>query len=488
MLIPSDIYTIKSNSNRTLTRNEIRIYILKNIEKYFQDLDMSIEADSYENINNMDIDLYKSKLGFQNYDSLKIDINDCGNIRIVKKNEWSQWITIKIDSEYGLLPSLFRVKLLEVESIGKAIKIQRSGIYNMKGWSCPESFGEKLIKNVFEYDLPKKRKVEFMIYGKMKHYLKYARNESLSLVQAIEFAKKDMNWDFCFFHYHPLDTINHDLLAYLYKTSRVYTEKKAIKALKNVEVAYQIVDEMVGELISRCVDRDTIILFISDHGAIPIWKVANIPKILSQAGLLVYNFNQSKKKYQIDWNKTKAFPYMEPPFIWVNLKGREPHGIVEKNNYDNVREQIIKVLHNAKDPETGNKIIDNVLKREDASHFGLNSDRVGDIVYFLKPPYGVFDGILDALDASVLSPTEYDKPLTYDSKRFFGAHAYYTPDTKFGDFSITAPLIISGKEIAKGEKLNEVINLTDIAPTLSYLLKIPKPKQATGSIIYDVLE
>jgi len=178
---------------------------------------------------------------------------------------------------------------------------------------------------------------------------------------------------------------------------------------------------------------------------------------------------------------------MEPPFIWVNLKGRDPQGIVSKKDYNVVREQIIDSLRSARDPETGEKIVDLALKREEAAKYGLNGPRIGDVVYFLRPPYGVFDGILDSLDASSLSSKEYAKPITYDTKRFFGAHAYYTPDTIFGDFSVSVPLIISGKGIKEGFTLDKIINLTDIAPTLSHLLHIPMPKQAQGNIIYDAL-
>jgi predicted AlkP superfamily phosphohydrolase/phosphomutase len=484
MLISTEMYMITSNTDSYLNSDEIFDYIFKDIQILAQNLKMSIEG--YNDFRkDLKIDLNMSN---QKYDSIKISEINSGKFEIVRENEWSQWIKLKINSEFGVLPCLFRIKPLMVEENGRFIKLERSGIYNTKGWSVPESFGEKFVKNVFEYDLPKKREVDFMIYGKMKNFLISARNESLSLVQAVDFAKRDFGWNFCFFHYHPLDTINHDLLALLHKNSTVYSEAKASKALRNVKTAYQIVDEMVGELMKKCVDEDTITLFISDHGAIPIWKVVNITRILADAGLITYKFSNSQKKYIIDWNKTIAFPYMEPPFIWVNLKGREPSGIVSQKEYEAVRNQIIDVLLTAKDQKTNAKLIDKALKKEDTSDFGLNGERVGDVVYFLNPPYGVFDGDLDALDASSLSPSAYNKPISYNSKRFFGAHAYYTPETTFGNFSISVPLIISGKGIVKGKTLKKKVSLTDIAPTLSHLFNLPKPEQAQGTIIYDILE
>ena len=83
----------------------------------------------------------------------------------------------------------------------------------------------------------------------------------------------------------------------------------------------------LGNLLNRVVDENTTIVYVSDHGAIPCWRVFNIVKPLVDAGLMVYK--KEGKRYKIDWSKTQVFPYMEPTYIWVNLKGRDPQGIVE---------------------------------------------------------------------------------------------------------------------------------------------------------------
>jgi len=52
------------------------------------------------------------------------------------------------------------------------------------------------------------------------------------------------------------------------------------------EYAYKIVDGLVGYLMKKCVDENTMFAFVSDHGAMPAWKIANIPLTLMKAGLL----------------------------------------------------------------------------------------------------------------------------------------------------------------------------------------------------------
>jgi predicted AlkP superfamily phosphohydrolase/phosphomutase len=404
----------------------------------------------------------------------------------IDKMEWSQWFKVNINIRKDVLPCLYRIKITEFND--QKICLERSAVYNTKGWTNPEIFGEKLIKNVFEFDFPQDHDVEYMVYDEMSSYLISARNESIMLTEAIKYAKRDLKWDFCYFHYHPLDSVNHDSLAYLHKESPLYTEENAKLVFKNVETAYEIVDEMVGNLIDNCVDNNTIVVFISDHGAIPIWKIVNIPLLFMRSGLTNYNWNEFENRYRIDWKNSKVFPYMEPPFVWINLKGRDPHGIVNDSEYEDLRDLIIDVLYSLKDPDTNERIIELALRKEEAEFLGLNGERVGDIIYFLKPPYGIFDGNLINLDASIISNNEYNNPIVNKSRSIFGAHAYYLPSTRFGDYSISVPFVISGPGIKKDFKIKGIVDLIDIVPTLSYLLNIPKTKNSEGRILYEMME
>jgi len=399
---------------------------------------------------------------------------------------WSQWISINISTSDGLLPCIFRLKFLKIDKSQKKMEIECSALYNLIGWTNPENLAESLIKNVFEYDLPEEHEVEFMIYGNMKNFLQSAREESKTLARSVVFTKKELNWDICYFHYHPLDTINHSSLAFLYEDSPLYNEEKAEKTLQNVQLAYKIVDEMVGDLIKGSIDDHTIVVFVSDHGAMPIWKIINIPLVFSKAGLIQYNWSSNEKKYIIDWKNTLAFPYMDPPFVWVNLENRDPHGIVKEKEYEEIRDKIIDVLYKIKDPETNESIIQSALKREEASEYGLNGDRIGDVIYFLKPSYGLFDGDLSSLDSFSITKRAFKGPICDSSRIFFGAHSYYLPEAKLGDYSISVPLIINGPGIRKGSTIKNKVELIDLAPTLAHLLKIPEPKNAQGSILHEI--
>ncbi len=425
----------------------------------------------------------------QGYDSLSI-LNEKNNQWIIiKKNGWSDWIKSEISTNYGVLPCLFKIKILELSKEGTSIKIQTTSIYNTKGWTKPDELGEDLIKNVISYDLaPKIQEIEYKIEGKVESYLTYARKEALTLQNAIKYAKTQLNWNVCYFHVHLLDSVNHKELAFLHKNSPIFSEDNFQRASRNVEIAYKIIDDLVGDLLNSCVDNETITIFVSDHGAMPAWKIVNIPFVLMNAGLLSYKWNEAQKKYIIDWEKTYAFPYVEPPFIWVNLKGRDPQGIVTSAEYESVRDNIIDALTNLKDPQTGDKVIKLALKREEANYLGLNGNRVGDVIYFLNPPYQIYDEILEQLNPSEISRKYMGEPVISPAKNCFGAHAYYLPNEKFGNYSNSVPLIITGPNIRKGIELKDFVDLIDLAPTFAHYLKIPKPKDSQGRVLHEIFE
>lgn len=404
----------------------------------------------------------------------------------ITSEDWSDWISYNLTTEFGILPCLFKLKILEADE--NIIKIQSSAIYNTIGWNAPDTLGVDLIKNVMDLSLnPNVEKIEYKISGDVASYIEYAQKETTAVGKAVELAQNRLNWDVCFFHVHLLDSVNHKELAYLHKDSPIYTEQKTEQAATNVKNAYKLVDGLVGFLWEKCIDENTIFALVSDHGAMPSWKIANVPLTLMKAGLLSYKWKSSDKKYVVDWKNTFAFPYLEPPFIWINLKGRDPNGIVSQQAYESTQEAIIEALYSMRDPETNAKVVKLALKRQEADFLGLNGERIGDIVYFLNPPYQIYDEILEQLNPSEISAKNMVLPEVYPAKHCFGAHAYYLPTEKLGPYSNSVPIILNGPGLQKGISLKNRINLTDLAPTFARILDIGTPKNSVGRVLHEIL-
>lgn len=436
------------------------------------------------------LDAYLLNTEGSGYDALVVRAGEENEWQLVKKGGWSNWISNMVTTvEHGTLPCLFKLSVKRVKGDGSSLELQFTPIYTTKGWTNPEFLGEKIIRNAMIYDFSREeQEVDYMISGKVKSYLGIARNEALTLANIIKYMKMDMNWDVCFFHIHTLDSVNHRTLGYVFEDSSLYSERKAEKAWEHIRVAYQIIDELVQLLMDSVVDDETVVIFLSDHGAMPSWRVVNPLKALIDANLIKYKEPDSNGNCEVNWSKTKAFPYLEPPYVWVNLKGRDPDGIVEKGQYENIRDDIIEALHHLKDPKSGEKIMERVLRKEEAKDLGQDGERIGDVIYFLKPSYQLFDYRLEKLDPSSQPKDLLEKPAAYDSQVNCAAHAYYLPDAKLGEYSVSVPLIFYGPGIKKGIELKDKVDLIDIVPTLSKLLNIPQPSTAQGKVLQHIFE
>ena len=68
--------------------------------------------------------------------------------------------------------------------------------------------------------------------------------------------------------------------------------------------------------------------------------------------------------------------------VYVNLKGREPHGIVDPGKLiEEVRTRVIDLLIDYRDPATGQRLVNLALRKEVCPSLGLWGDRVGDVIF-----------------------------------------------------------------------------------------------------------
>ena len=80
------------------------------------------------------------------------------------------------------------------------------------------------------------------------------------------------------------------------------------------------------------------------------------------------NWLESRSRFAgIDWTGTRAFSeelnYF--PSVWLNLKGREPQGVVERADYRRVRDDICMAAEGLRDPEHGRPVVRRAWRREE---------------------------------------------------------------------------------------------------------------------------
>ncbi|MDR0669594.1 MAG: alkaline phosphatase family protein [Treponema sp.] len=257
-----------------------------------------------------------------------------------------------------------------------------------------------------------------------------------------------------------LDSVNHVFKSAL-EGVNVRNPGEAAVAEAFYRQAYECADEYVGWLYDNVIGPETTLLIVSDHGAVGFDRAINPFVVLEKAGLLHYKTNSEGHK-TIDAGKTIAWPFGTSS-VYVNLKGREPNGIVEPADYEKTVHRIIAALQDGfRDPETGLCALAFAVPNEQAGFAGLGGDRAGDVVY----------GIMGSRIGGAIG----------------GVHACQIPTarTKTGD--IRALCLIAGPGFKKNEIIRRPINNYDIIPTLFDRLGYPQPADATGAIAFQAFK
>lgn len=166
---------------------------------------------------------------------------------------------------------------------------------------------------------------------------------------------------------------------------------------------YRKLDEALGALLAEA-GEDTDVLILSDHGAGPLRRGLNLAKALAAAGLLaerrlgpwgrlkyraVWAFarltpQKLKSLFKsrlaglasraastvacadVDYARSRAYPTGQSQGVFVNLRGRQPRGIVEPADYEAVRDEILAAMRELADPQTGQKVFQHAYRREEA--------------------------------------------------------------------------------------------------------------------------
>ena len=270
-------------------------------------------------------------------------------------------------------------------------------------------------------------------------------------------------YDCVFTHLHSCDHIGHPAWRWA-KTREKYgnNDEKVYQSL--LEEIYLQADEYVGQFMPL-MEQGWNIIVTSDHGLLCSEEddlpflgegfVTNVG-VMRELGYTVLKKDENGKEIrEIDWEKTKAVA-PRGNHIYINLKGRNPHGIVDPKDQYELERQIIDDLYSYR--MNGKRVVNIAMRNKDAALLGMSGPKCGDIIYFLEEGF-------NRLHGDALSTTE----------GYFGT-------------SVSPIFIAAGPGVKKGVETDRVIREVDVAPTVSALLGIPIPAQCEGAPAYQILE
>ena len=367
--------------------------------------------------------------------------------------EWSETLVDTFQTSDGPKEAVFRVKLLRLAPDGSELRLYMTALCDRRFYTYPDDLSERL-RDVDGLPLPG---------GAFEAYnLKWVDGETFVQVQDFQHrwyaacAEKLIGeecWDLFFMHAHATDWLYHALATRADPaTNPDEAERAACEQV--IRGVYASLDRMIGRVVGAA-GEDALVIVVSDHGAKATGRPLPLGSILQEAGLTVMKEVEGAKV--VDWSQTRAIA-QRSCYIYVNLKGRDPHGIVEPGEeYERVREEIIQALLAYRDPQTGGRAVTLAVRREDARIMGLYGDVVGDVVYSIEPGFG-------------------------------GQHGQQLTTASFSQGSLRPLLVLHGPGVKRGFRLERNAWLTDIVPTVCYLMELPLPRNAEGAVLYQALE
>jgi predicted AlkP superfamily phosphohydrolase/phosphomutase len=286
---------------------------------------------------------------------------------------------------------------------------------------------------------------------------------------------------------------------------------------------YRRIDEAIGKIVAQIAaddsHRETVVVILSDHGAGPFHWMINLNRWLADAGYLhfeesggaagltrlkvnlvkqtaslyrrrvpaplraqirnrlgIKRFEQMKGEFEsllmtanVAWEKTRAYSMGAGGNIYVNLRGREPLGIVAAGaEYEQVRETVAAALLQMRDPDTGEPMVRHVHRRE-ALYAGPYLEQAPDLVVEWSN-YGYWGrGQYDS-QAPVF---QRQRKMDFSAQPLTGSHR---PE---------GILIASGPGVRAGAT-QPAARLTDLAPTILALLGVPVPANLDGRLLADL--
>ena len=382
-------------------------------------------------------------------------------------------------------------------------------------FTYPEQVGKEIFELIPDYGstldlslwnfLPAESSAEFDSF-----VTKLMRSFEHGVRMATHFLDRE-SWDVFMVHFQQTDWIQHKLWGYIEDACRKPEDKS--ERLERVRQCYKQFDEGVGALLKKVEPEQPTVIVLSDHGfgryqgaicpnyLLQQWgyfhlqaqseskikgffKRSRIPAVRNLYRRLAHmknsmsgradakkyknwadlaNETMPRQKFPVDWSRTKAALAVgsESAFLYVNLKGRSPAGIVEPGaEYEAIVTELIARFSEVRHPKTGAKLLKQVARGSEIYPAQGEGVLVPDIVLVPMDGFGSSAGLSEGV--IVESSDE-------------GSHRH------------------NGVVMLTGAGLNNQIKnfrpyLIDMAPTVLHMLGLPVPSDMDGRVLEEAFQ
>lgn len=302
---------------------------------------------------------------------VKIDI--AGEQLVLKQGEWSEWIPLRFEF-IPLFASVGGMVRFYVKQVHPTLKVYVSPI-NVDPLdptlpiASPNGYAREVAQAVgrfYTQGFPADQKA--VAFGALsdEEYFHQANLVIDENMRVLNYQLSRFDEGFFFFYFSCIDQNCHMLWRLCDPSHPLYQPNAPAELKNSVLRLYQRMDVALQEVL-RKVDQNTTLFVISDHGFGTFEREFHISRWLVEQGYTVLKDGGAKDNGsdledpgdmydRVDWSKTRAYA-LGINGVYINLRGREPHGIVDPSAAQQIKDEIIGRLPLTIDPARNRPIV-----------------------------------------------------------------------------------------------------------------------------------
>jgi predicted AlkP superfamily phosphohydrolase/phosphomutase len=393
---------------------------------------------------------------------------------------WTGWLEIGLrDGRRGHV----RFKVMALDLAARRLRLYQSQVHQDQGWTHPPELAAELSRVAGPF-------VEWTeSYDRLQGWidddtqLEIYEQHVEWLAAACRHLLRERDWDLFMTQLHILDMAYHMYWATVDPAHPDHDPDAAARYHDLLARVHALADRLVGAIVEE-LDEHTLVLVLGEHGHDSYHTNFLVNHLLLKEGLLALRRDRRSGAARIDWSQTSA--YASSYRVFLNVKGRDPDGIVLPDAVEATAARVIEALYAAVDERSGQHPVRLALRREDARGFGLYGDSMGDVVFAMAPGYQsrtTFHLPTSMLQGHTVRRSQV--PLlrrTRLFRDFTGEHDTSLPWTR----AIRTVLVGAGPGIAR-QRLAVPVRILDVAATVSDFLGIDPPAANEGSSMLPLL-
>lgn len=325
------------------------------------------------------------------------------------------------------------------------------------------------------------------LFAENLDYIKHSFDQGVELAQ---FCGQQFGWDVMMVLFKLVDNLQH-------KTWRYLENNGSLRRQQMVADCYSKLDETIGRLEEFGRQHEALVVIMSDHGhgsldgkAQPNLLLRNWGYLKLRSGLTraktrgAYLWrrlsnprngpggsgnNRLETELAIDWSRTQACVMHAGMcgFLYVNLKGRQPTGIVDPGDYERlrseIRDRLLSVVYKDRQGRT-ERVFAEVHKTEELYDCPRQEQEwLPDLLLVPAPGLAVVRKIRGSRPVRTVAPHRQE-----------------------GTHRIEGILVVSGPMVRAGARV--CANIVDVTPTLLSVLGLRVPVDMEGKVLTDLFD